>query len=75
MDIKRKLSSRKFWAAIAGIVVGVVVSFGGDGDTISSVAGTVMSVISAVTYIIAEATVDKASAGKTVEGSQNETDH
>ena len=42
MDIKRKLSSRKFWAAIAGIVVGVVVSFGGDGDTISSIEGTVM---------------------------------
>ena len=75
MDIKRKLSSRKFWAAIAGIVVGVVVSFGGDGDTISSIAGTVMSIISAVTYIIAEATVDKTSAGKAVEGSQDETDH
>ena len=75
MDIKRKLSSRKFWAAIAGIVVGVVVSFGGDGDTISSIAGTVMSIISAVTSIIAEATVDKASAGKAVEGSQDETDH
>lgn len=62
MNIKRKITSRKFWAAMAGIIVGVVMSLGGDGDTINSIAGTVMSVVSAVTYIIAEASIDKAGA-------------
>ena len=63
-DIMTKLSSRKLWAAIAGIVVGLVVAFGGEGETIQSVAGSVMSVVSAVTYIIAEAMVDKTAAKK-----------
>ncbi len=63
MDIKTKLTSRKLWAAIAGIIVGLVVAFGGEGKTIETVAGSVMSVVSAVVYILAEAGVDKASAG------------
>lgn len=63
MDWKQKLSSRKLWAAIAGIIVGLVVAFGGDGESIQQVAGSVMSVVSAIIYILAEAGVDKASAG------------
>lgn len=63
MDIKTKLTSRKMWAAIAGIIVGLVVAFGGDGETVETVAGSVMSVVSAVVYILAEAGVDMASAG------------
>lgn len=63
MNWKQKLSSRKLWAAIAGIVVGLVVAFGGDGETIQQVAGSVMSVVSAIIYILAEAGVDKAAAG------------
>lgn len=63
MNWKQKLSSRKLWAAIAGIIVGLVVAFGGDGETIQQVAGSVMSVVSAIIYILAEAGVDKASAG------------
>lgn len=63
MDIKSKLTSRKLWAAVAGIIVGLVVAFGGDGKTVETVAGSVMSVVSAVIYILAEAGVDKASAG------------
>lgn len=62
MDWKQKLSSRKLWAAIAGVIVGLVVAFGGDGETIKTVAGSVMSVVSAIIYILAEAGVDKAAA-------------
>ena len=62
MDWKQKLSSRKLWAAIAGVVVGLVVAFGGDGETIQTVSGSVMSVVSAIVYILAEAGVDRASA-------------
>lgn len=63
MNWKQKLSSRKLWAAIAGIIVGLVVAFGGDGESIQQVAGSVMSVVSAIIYILAEAGVDKAAAG------------
>lgn len=63
MDIKSKLTSRKLWAAITGVIVGLVVAFVGEADTIETVAGSVMSVVSAIVYIIAEAGVDKAAAG------------
>lgn len=62
MDIKTKLTRSKLWAAIAGIIVGLVVAFGGEAETVETVAGGVMSVVSALVYIIAEAGIDKASA-------------
>lgn len=62
MNLKEKLTSRKLWAAIAGIVVGLVVAFGGEGESIETVAGSVMSVVSAVVYILAEAGIDAAAA-------------
>ena len=58
VDWKRKLSSRKLWAAIAGIVTGMSMVFGLDESTISSVAGAVVSVASVVSYIITEGKVD-----------------
>ncbi len=45
IDWKRKLSFRKLWAAIAGIVTGLAMVFGLDESIISSVAGVVVSVI------------------------------
>ena len=51
IDWKHKLSSRKLWAAVAGIVTGLAMVFGLDENTISSVAGAVVSVASVVAYI------------------------
>lgn len=73
MDIKSKLTSRKLWAAVAGIIVGLVVAFGGDGETVKTVAGSVMSVVSAIIYILAEAGIDKASASTKGEGNGTES--
>ena len=58
IDWKRKLSFRKLWAAIAGIVTGLAMSI------ISSVAGAVVSVASVVSYIITEGKVDAAGGKK-----------
>ena len=55
---KRKLSSRKLWAAVAGVVTGLAMVFGLDENTISNVAGAVVSVASIVAYIMAEGKVD-----------------
>ena len=67
---KRKLSSRKLWAAIAGIVTGLAMVFGLDENTISTVAGAVVSVASVVAYIMAEGKVDAESVKNAVESVQ-----
>ncbi len=67
IDWKRKLSSRKLWAAAAGIVTGLAMVFGLDEGTISSVAGAVVSLASVVTYIMTEGRVDAESAKKAVD--------
>lgn len=58
--LKRKLSSRKLWAAIVGVITGLAMIFGLDADTISTVAGAVVSAASVVAYIAAEAKIDAA---------------
>lgn len=58
IDWKRKLSSRKLWAAVAGVVTGLAMVFGLDESTISTVAGAVVSAASVVAYIMAEGKVD-----------------
>ena len=67
IDWKRKLSSRKLWAAAAGIVTGLAMVFRLDESTINSVAGAVVSVASVVAYIITEGKVDAENAKKTAE--------
>lgn len=59
-ELKRKLTSRKLRAAVAGIAAGLAMVFGLDEGTISSVAGAVVSVASVVTYILTEGKVDAA---------------
>ena len=58
IDWKRKLSSRKLWAAAAGIVMGAAMVFGLDETTISTVAGAVVSAASLAAYIMSEGRVD-----------------
>lgn len=64
--IARKLTSRKLWAAIVGLVMGLSMVFGLDENTISTVAGAVVSVASVITYIITEGKVDAAAVGDAV---------
>jgi len=62
--LKQKLSSRKLWAAIAGLVMGLSMVFGLDEGTISTVSGAVVSVASVIVYIITEGRVDAAAVGE-----------
>lgn len=68
--LKRKLSSRKLWATVAGVVTGLAMVFGLDEGVISSVAGAVVSVASVITYIITEGRVDAAAVKQAVEDVQ-----
>ena len=58
IDWKRKLSSRKLWAAVAGIVTGLAMVFGLDEGTMTQVSGAVVSAASVIAYIITEGKVD-----------------
>ena len=57
---KQKLTSRKLWAALVGVVVGVAMAFGMDESEWTEVAGIITSLVSVVAYIFGEAKVDAA---------------
>ena len=59
----KKLTSRKFLAALAGVATGLAMVFGVDETTISTVAGAVTTVASVVSDIMSEGLVDAAAVG------------
>lgn len=60
IDWKRKLTSRKFWAAIAEFVTMLIIAFGGKQETAVQVTALIMAGAAVVAYIIGEGLVDKA---------------
>lgn len=58
----RKLSSRKLWIAVVGIVVGLATTFGIQESDYNEVVGMVTTVASVVGYLFAESRVDAAGA-------------
>lgn len=56
--LKTKLTSRKLWAAVAGLIAGLAMVFGLDEGVVTTVAGAVVSVGSVITYIITEGKID-----------------
>lgn len=59
--VMKKLTSRKFLAAAAGVVVGISMVFGLDEGVISTVAGAVTAAASLISYITTEGKIDAAS--------------
>lgn len=59
MNWKTKLTSRKFWVALAGLVVGVISLLGVKTDT-SQITGVILSLGSVAAYIFGEGLVDAA---------------
>ena len=66
-DIAKKLSSRKLWAAVAGLVAGLAMVFGLDEGIITTVSGAVVTVASVIIYIVTEGRVDAAAVKKAAE--------
>ncbi|MBP1542513.1 MAG: hypothetical protein J6A16_00340 [Oscillospiraceae bacterium] len=58
--MKRKLTSRKLWMAVAGFVAGLIVAFGGKAATAETVSGCIMAGASVVGYIVGEGLTDAA---------------
>lgn len=53
-----KFLSRKFLTAILGVITGFAIAAGVDAGDVSTISGAVISVISVITYIKAEARID-----------------
>lgn len=64
IDWKRKLTSRKFWMAVAGFAAGIITATG-DKETAVVVAGLIMQGAAVVAYIIGEGLADSASPNTT----------
>lgn len=60
IDWKRKLTSRKFWVALTGLVSGLLMAFKVDADTVETIAGVIMSAASVIAYTIGEGLADAA---------------
>lgn len=62
IDWKTKLTSRKFWAAIAEFVTMLIVAFHGSQETAMQVTALIMAGAAVIAYIIGEGLIDAASA-------------
>lgn len=65
IDWKRKLSSRKLWVAVAGLVGGLLLLLGADAERVDKICGLILELASIIGYLLAEGLIDAASvAGK-----------
>ena len=69
--LKTKLTSRKLWAAVAGLIAGLAIVFGLDETVVATVAGAVMSIASVITYIVTEGKIDAEGVKVAVENVQD----
>ena len=58
MDIKRKLTSRKFWLALIGFVTPIMVMYKIPQETIAQVTSIIMAGATLIAYILAEGFTD-----------------
>ena len=61
-DIIRKLTSRKLWVALAGLISGLILAFGGTESDAATVSGIILQAASVLGYLLAEGLADAASA-------------
>lgn len=70
IDWKRKLTSRKFWLAVIGLVSGLLMAFKVDGETVETISGVIMSAASVIAYIIGEGMADAANATNLIDDTE-----
>lgn len=63
-DLIRKLTSRKFWLAVAAFVSGLILAFGGAETTANTVSGVILQGAAVIGYVLAEGLTDAANTGK-----------
>lgn len=63
MDWKRKLTSRKLWAAVGNFAAMLIVAFGGTQEEAVQITALIMAAAGVVAYIIGEGLVDGSHGG------------
>lgn len=61
-DIIRKLTSRKLWLAVAALISGLILAFGGRESTAETVSGVILQAAAVLGYLLAEGLTDAAGA-------------
>ena len=74
IDWKRKLTSRKFWAAVVGFVTPTMIAFGVSDSVVTQVAGIIMAGATLIAYIIGECLVD-ANRTETTDSTESEDEN
>lgn len=67
-NIIRKLTSRKFWVAVAGFVSGLIIALDGDAETAETISGLILQGASVLGYLVAEGLTDAANTSTKEEG-------
>lgn len=57
--MKEKLTSRKFWIALTGIITSIITIITSDDNLIQMISGILLMIADTVVYIYSESTVDK----------------
>lgn len=63
IDWKKKLTSRKFWAAVVGFVTSVLTAVGCADNTVVMATSVIMAGAVLIAYIVGEGLVDAAAVG------------
>ena len=63
-DIIRKLTSRKFWLAVAAFVTELIIAFKGDAELAETLSGMIMAGATVIAYIVGEGLIDAGTAEK-----------
>ena len=58
IDWKRKLTSRKLWAAICALATNLIIAFGGSEEVAVQVTAIIMAGATVIAYILGEGMVD-----------------
>ena len=66
----KKLTSRKFWLAIANFVTMMIVACGGTENQASQVAALIMAGATVIAYVIGEGLADAAGAALSIDGTE-----
>ena len=59
----RKLTSRKFWLAVAAFVTELIIAFKGDAELAETLSGMIMAGATVIAYIVGEGMIDSENIG------------
>ena len=63
----KKLTSRKFWAAVIGFVTPIMIAAGATDNSVTQVTASIMGGATLIAYIIGEGMTDAANVGSDVD--------